>query len=205
MATVHGQHAIDDARRANRAILRFISSNDVNKTGAHQYGFYLPKQAWRLFTPYAPEKDVNRKSWPIVRWQNGLETRSCVTWYGRGTRSEYRLTCFQRDFPYLTDDSVGNLLVIVPISYERFHAYVLDLEQDIEDVQAALDAPVVRRFAIYDPAASPRESENACLDRQFRAFLTTIRQFPKTDIVSSATRDAVATCVSSFARRSPDD
>jgi hypothetical protein len=204
MATIHGQHAIDEALRAGRAILKFISANDVNKTGAHQYGFYLPKEAWPLFTPHQPEKGVNKKSWPKVRWQNGLETASCVTWYGKGTRREYRLTRFQHDFPYLTEDSVGNLLVIVPISHDEFHAYVLDLDEDIQDVQAALDTQVAGRFAVYESGATPAETENSCLDREFRDFLNGLRTFPNTTIVSSVTRHAVATCVRAFVKRSPD-
>ena len=51
-----------------------------------------------------PEKGVLAKHPVRVEWQDGRITKSVVTWYGKLTRSEYRLTRFGRDFPFLTPD-----------------------------------------------------------------------------------------------------
>ncbi len=205
MASHYGEHAIEDALKHGRAVLKFISANDVGKTGAHQYGFYIPKTAAPLLTPHPPIKGRIDKSWPKVIWQDGRTTDSCVTWYGDKSRSEYRLTRFQDDFPYLNEDSIGSLLIIVPVSFDEFHAYILDLEEDIEDVQAALNTPVVGRFAVFDASGGVVETENACIDRKFRAYVQTLTDYPTTKVVSAMTRQFIAECVRGFALKSTDD
>jgi len=62
--------------------------------------------------------------------------------YGKGTRSEYRLTRFGKGFAFLTPESVGDLLVLIPVSHTNFKAYVLDNDEDMEDLQAALGVEV---------------------------------------------------------------
>lgn len=66
-----------------------------------------------------------------------------VKWYGKGTRSEYRITRFGRDFPFLTPDSIGDLLVLVPHDKNTIHGYTLDRDEDIDELQAALGVDVI--------------------------------------------------------------
>jgi len=82
-----------------------------------------------------------------VVWQDGRITNSRVVWYGRGSRSEYRLTRFGKDFPFLTADCVGDLLVIIPKSHAEFSAYVLDTDEDVDEVQATLGVQIVGTWA----------------------------------------------------------
>src|SRR5215204_218541 len=114
MPSLFCERAIENATRYGNALLKFISPNDVGETGGHQCGFYLPKNAYQMFTPYAPIKGVNAKHWVSVKWQDERVTASVVTWYGAKTRSEYRLTRFGKDFPFLASDTVGDLLVLIP-------------------------------------------------------------------------------------------
>lgn len=206
MVSPIGGAAINDALEQGKALLKFISPNDVGTTGSHQCGFYLPKAAWEIFTPYAPIKGENSKSWPTILWQDGRETASCVTWYGTGTRSEYRLTRFGPDFPYLTADTIGNLLVLIPRSHDDFLAYVLDLEEDIIEIQAALGVEVIGSWGIYEAGKMPDpESENECIDRQFRKFAEQLTAFPPTKEFSYSTQQIVAECVKQFAQLSIDE
>lgn len=206
MASPIAERAIADATGIGRALLKFISPNDVGITGGHQCGFYLPKAVWHFFTPNPPKKGENKKSWPRVLWQNGLITDSCVTWYGSATRSEYRLTRFGKDFPFLSDDTVGNLLVLIPKTHEEFIAYVLDTDDGIEDVLSALGARISDQWAFFNIAtrAEP-ESESDCLERHFRAFQSDLEQFPATIDFSNAAREALVSCVKRFCKRSSDD
>lgn len=199
--------AIEDATRTGKAILKFIAPNDVGVTGSHQCGFYLPKQAWEIFTPHPPERNRLEKSDVQITWENGLVTDSVVTWYGQGTRSEYRLTRFGRDFPFLTADLVGSLLVLVIESHERFRAYILDTDQDIEDLQASLGIEITsRRWAVFDAEADPKvETANECLDRLFRQFASNLSEFPNTVDFSAKTHSAVLECVADLLRRSHDE
>src|SRR5258708_38420770 len=139
MASPECERAIEDAVRYGGALLKFISPNDVGLTGGHQYGYYIPKHedVWPLFTPQPPEKGTNHTHPIHIVWQNGRETDSNVKWYGVGTRSEYRITAFGKDFPYISHHVVGDLLVLIPVEKQKlFRGYVLDQEEDIEEITA---------------------------------------------------------------------
>jgi hypothetical protein len=204
MSSAIGDRAIDDALRAGRALLKFISPNDVGLTGGHQYGFLLPNSAWDLFAPFPPEKGTNRKAAVNILWQDGRRTASVVTWYGAKTRREYRLTRFGRDFPFRVHDLVGALLVLIPTAPAEFVCYVLDTEEDIDDLQAALGVEVIGRYAVFD-RATVEEPEDQCLDRYFRDFAVRFDEIPETRFISGAAREAVFACVKDIRQQSVDE
>lgn len=201
------EQAISDAQRFGVALLKFISPNDVGLTRSHQKGYYLPKNAWEVFTPFAPTKGENHNHVVEAVWQDGRVTRSTVKWYGKRTRREYRLTGFNRErhFPFITPDCVGSLLVLIPERRDRFLIYVLDLEDEIDDLQAALGVEAVEGWAVYDRNAVPRlETEDDCIDRRFREFAGSLEDFPDTLSFANETRGALVECVQNFLR-SPSD
>ena len=87
MATLACERAIAEALRVGNAILKFISPNDVGLTGGHQWGYYLPKAAWKMFSPHAPRKGTNAESSVSVTWNDDIVTDSRVKWYGKLARS----------------------------------------------------------------------------------------------------------------------
>jgi hypothetical protein len=192
------EQAVESALSHGKALLKFISPNDAGRTGGHQSGFYLPKAAWEMYSPHPPEPGSNEKHAVKILWQNGLVTDSVVTWYGTKTRSEYRLTRFGRDFPYLNSDAVGNLLVLIPRSQTDFLAYVLDLDEDIDDFQAALGVEVIDTWGVYQGGREQIESEDDCLERHFRTFALAIAAFPPGQLFSEKTRDALVDCIKNF-------
>jgi type II restriction enzyme len=205
MPTPYAEQAVIDALKTGKAIAKFISRNDVGETGGHQCGFYLPKNAWELFTKHPPTKGTNNKDIVAVTWQDGRVTDSAVTWYGQKTRNEYRLTRFGKDFPYLTSDNVGSLLVLIPEDYEHFYAYVLDFDDDIQAVQSALDLQILTTWGVYEKGKLPPiETEDQCIDRNFRSFIETLTEFPKSAEISEATREAVRNCVKEFLKHPID-
>jgi len=205
MKSIYVERAIHDALKQKKALLKIISSNDVGATGAHQSGYYLPKEVWYLFTPQKPEKGINHHHPVTVVWQDGNTTNSNVIWYGKGTRSEYRLTRFGRDFPYLTDDSVGSLLVLIPSALSEFYAYVLDYEEDIEEVQAVLGVELIRNWVAYEEGVSIEETEDVCLNRKFREFVGTVQILPSGLVFSRITKEALMDCIHGFLEFSPDE
>lgn len=207
MPTPIGERAIADAVRVGNAILKFISANDVDQTGAHQYGYYLPKPVWQMFTEYPPERGQNAETEVEVQWQDGRVTHSRVKWYGARSRSEYRLTRFGRDFPFRTFDNVGDLLVLIPVDLTHFLAYVLDLEEDIEDIQAALGVEISVSWAAFrngQPQVPP-EDEEECIERRFRRFSEALRAYPTGEAFSAEARATLEECIQAFARLSADD
>src|SRR5437870_302694 len=149
MLSPHCERAIAEANQRGKAILKFVSRNDVGLTGGHQCGYYLPKAQWQMFTAHPPNKGYNAETAVSVLWQDGQVTDSRVKWYGKGTRSEYRMTRFGKDFPFLTFDNVGDLLVLIPETHQKFSAFVLDHDIDIEDMEAALGVQITKNWAAY--------------------------------------------------------
>jgi type II restriction enzyme len=198
--------AIEAARSCGRAILKVISANDTGTTGGHQCGFYLPKHAWRMFTPHRPEKGQNRKSSVDIHWHDGSRTDSAITWYGVRTRAEYRLTRFGRGFRFLGEEQVGSLLVLVPRGVSRFSAFIVNSDDGIEAVQADLGVRLIDRVGVFDrDAPATATSRNECLERRFASFLAPLDEFPDGETFSAAARDALGECEPGLSRRSRDD
>ncbi|HZH30442.1 MAG TPA: type II restriction endonuclease [Pyrinomonadaceae bacterium] len=196
--------AIENAIRYSNALLKFISPNDVGLTGGHQCGFYLPKSVYQMFTPHPPTKGENSKHQVRIQWQDEIITESVVTWYGKA-KDEYRLTRFGRGFPFLVHDTVGDLLVLIPKTADEFLAYILDLEEDIEEIQAALGMEVTESWGIYQNGVPQYESEDECVDRHFRRFAELLRDFPRGEFFSEEARRALKECMRRFTSLPPDD
>ena len=185
--------------------MKFISPNDTGATGAHQAGFYLPKSAWEIYTPHKPEKGQNSKHDVKIEWHDGRVTDSVVTWYGQGTRSEYRLTKFGRDFPFLIPDTVGDLLVLIPKSATEFNGYVLDQEEDIDEIIAALGVQPFEHWAVFRNGSAQTEDRDECLEKQFQEFSKKLENFPSGEIFSTETRKMLEHCLRELSKLNPDD
>ncbi|MGQ9807620.1 MAG: type II restriction endonuclease [Armatimonadota bacterium] len=195
--------AIETALRAGRAILKVISPNDAGLTGTHQWGFYLPKNCWQVFTAISPEKGGNAEEEVSVLWPDGTKTDSRIKWYGNRTRSEYRLTRFGRGFRYLNPNLIGDLLVLVPLAARQFRAFVVRGDDQGELVQAALGIPLGSGWGAYSPVLQQRLIDT-CLEQHFAAFLSEIEalsgQIPSSSKVSLMARQALQACDPNFNR-----
>lgn len=199
MASPICELAIAQSLKTGNALLKFISPNDAGITGTHQCGFYLPKPVWEMYAAFGPEKGRNDEAEVQVHWQEDqLITNSRVKWYGKGTRSEYRLTRFGKGFPFLTPESVGDMLVLVPENRQTFKAYVLDNDEDIEDVQAALGVEVTGFWGAYEGGKPRVETEGQCMERRFRHFVEHLEDFPSGNAFSQETLEALLECVNQF-------
>jgi EcoRII C terminal/Restriction endonuclease EcoRII, N-terminal len=199
------ERAIENANLHGNALLKYISPNDVGLTGGHQYGFYLPKSVYEMFTPQPPQKGVVTKHEIKIEWQDDITTDSVITWYGAKTRSEYRLTKFGRGFPYLTHDMVGDLLVLIRKTETEFSAYILDLEDDIKEIQAALGVEVIDSWGVYQQGIIQPETEDECIDRHFRNFAGQLTEFPLGSAFSAEARRALKDCLKNFNQLTADD
>jgi len=205
MISQEAESAVNDAIQHGQALLKFISPNDAGTTGGHQCGFYLPKEVWEMYSPHPPHAGSLSDEDVEITWQNGLVTQSRIVWYGQGTRREYRLTRFGRGFPYLNAEAVGNLLVLIPIDHHNFIAYVLDNEEDIDSVQAALGVEAFTRWGVFHGGARRHETEDDCIERRFDEFAATLREFPTGRDFSDEAVKVLEHCLKNFARLAPDD
>lgn len=201
--------AISTALRVGKAVLKFITPNELGLTGSNQCGFYLPKQQIDLFSPHQPLLDQTLDSWVSVKWHDGLETRSRVVWYGkkkkRGSPNpELRLTNFGPNFRWLDESLVGSVLCLVPESLDLFYAFVLETEEDIEAVQAGIGVEIHNRFGIYRDGSESIDQENTCLETRFEEFARELTEFPTGQQFSEATWTALEQCLRGFRRLPPD-
>lgn len=184
--------AIESAQQSDIVFTKFITANDAGATGAHQAGFHIPKNAWSLAFDAPGEKGANKDKFVTIKWQNDFETKSRFIYYGVRTRNEYRLTRFGRGFPFLTDEHIGDLLVMVKKAADYIEAFVLQSDEDIENFFAALNISsndtnglVPKQFTVSD-----EERLLQC----FNAYMQTVKtDFPPTYDLARHARECYLT------------
>ena len=199
------EQAISDALQTGNALCKFISRNEVGSTGGHQYGFYLPKSAWRMFMAQPPEKNKNFKSAVKIKWPENLITESSITWYGIGTRSEHRLTKFGKNFPWLDESLVGSLLVLIPFTLTQFNAFVLQSDEEIETFLSTLGIDTLGGWGVFSKGKAQTETEDECLNRVYESAIQKLEDFPTGKLLAMRAREAVKVCLKNIDSFPPDD
>ncbi|MEY8381307.1 type II restriction endonuclease [Ileibacterium valens] len=123
---------IQSVAACDTAFCKFLSANDTGETGSHQSGFLIPKNAVSMFFDTPGEKGSNKDTWIHINWPDGITRKSRAIYYGVGTRNEYRLTNFGREFPYLKPDHTGSLLILTKTG-DAYEGFVLDTEEEINE------------------------------------------------------------------------
>ncbi len=180
--------AIRVCSESSIAFSKFITANDTGATGGHQSGFHIHKHAWQLFFDSPGEKGTNKDIFIKIRWQNDFETNSRFIYYGVGTRNEYRLTRFGRNFPFLREDNIGDLLVIAKRDHDYYDAYVLSADEDIEAFFNAFGISSTETNGILPKTTElPAEERLKILFQQFIEKLTV--DFPPTIELATGARE----------------
>lgn len=130
--------AIQSVQQSEIAFCKFLAANDTKATKAHQAGYLVSKSAWEMFLKNEPKKGENIKVDITIKWQDDFETDSIFTYYG-ASKNEFRLTKFERKFPYREEDNVGDLFVLAKKGEKYFEAYILESSDDIEDFFSAFN------------------------------------------------------------------
>ena len=104
---------IANTTNSERIFCKFLSANDTGETGGHQSGIYIPKNSFSLIFDTPGIKGQNKEEFNKIIWQDDFETNAHFKYYGQGTRNEYRITGFGRNFPFLRPDYTGCLIIIL--------------------------------------------------------------------------------------------
>ena len=121
------EKAIAAVEAGTMAFWKFLSSNDTGETRSHQSGIYIPKPVVPLIFDTPGQRGSNKDALAHIRWQGGeLETDSRFIYYGTGTRNEYRITRFNRGFPYLQPAYTGDMLVLVKNPDATYEGFVIE-------------------------------------------------------------------------------
>ena len=123
--------AIQLATKGLNVFCKFLSANDTGLTSSHQAGIYIPQNSIPILFSEKGNKGENKDKWIKIKWQNDFETSSRFIYYGKGTRNEYRITNFGRNFPFLTPEYTGALFILVQITDDIYHSFVLNTDEDI--------------------------------------------------------------------------
>lgn len=123
--------AIEAVNKGELAYCKFLSANDTGDTGGHQAGIYIAKNAIKILFDEPGVKGENKDKFVKIKWQDDFMTNSRFIYYGAGTRNEYRITRFDRGFPFLKTEHTGDLFVFIKLTPEDYAAYVLETEDEI--------------------------------------------------------------------------
>jgi EcoRII C terminal len=100
---------------------------------------------------------------------------------------------------------VGDLLVLISTSQNEALAYVLEFEDDIEEIQTTLGVEAFEQWGVFkDGAPQQEENEDACVERRIRLFAAELDRFPDNAVFSGATREILTECLKGFSKLSPD-
>lgn len=214
MLSGYADDAVDRAFQAlnsgRKALCRFLTANDTGENGAHQAGIFIPKSAWALLFDSPGERGNNIDRWVNILWQDGCYTRSRFIYYGTGTRDEYRITNFGRNFPWLRPSFTGALFVLVEYNRENYSAFVLDCDEDIDFFLNAFGMGPVETGRLLStealsPSRCPKESN---LIREYAARLAERGiDFPSTYEMAKLSREIEAEAYDheEWVRQRPDE
>lgn len=187
MFTEYSNQAIDAVLNSTLGFCKFLSANDTGATGGHQAGIYIPKSSFRILFNLPGEKGENKDKWVKIKWQDDFVTSSRFIYYGKGTRNEYRITNFGRDFPFLNTEYTGALFVFVKTDEENYLAYILNSDDDIEIFLDAFGISPTETNCLIDKGQVHPESKERVAIQNFIRGLDV--DFPSSDIMSLAARE----------------
>ena len=179
--------AIQSVRQSRAAWCRFITGNATGTTGSHQAGFYIPKCASALLFDEPGRKGENKEKTVQIKWQDDFTTESCMKYYGQRTRNEYRITRFGRNFPFLQDENVGDLLIIAKFTEEDYAGYVLSSDEDIDEFFAYFNLAPDETNQLIDIDGSVKPDEK--IAQLLQSFVAQFNNFPETRQMAQGARD----------------
>ena len=179
-------NVIESIQHSELAFYRYITANDTGATGAHQAGFYIPKCAACLLFDTLGVKGENKSRFVTIKWQDDFETDSRFIYYGQGTRNEYRITRFGRNFPFFSDDNIGDLLILVKLGEEEYRGYVLETSEEIEGFFSYFNLPLGSNNQLIEHRREISPDERIL--QLYREFVEKYTDFPETRVMADGAR-----------------
>ena len=173
--------------KSKAAWCRFITGNDAGTTGSHQAGFYIPKCASALLFDQPGQKGENKEKTVKIKWQDDFTTESRMKYYGQKTRNEYRITHFGRNFPFLQDENVGDLLVIAKHTEDEYAGYVLGTDDDIDAFLAYFNLSPDGTNHLIDVSGAMKPVQK--VEQLLKDFASRFDRFPETRQMAAGARD----------------
>ncbi len=180
--------AILSVMGGKKSFCKFLSANDTGKTGGHQAGIYIAKPAVPIIFDQAFEKGQNHDRWVNIEWQDGKTTETRFIYYGQGTRNEYRITNFGRDFEFLRTEYTGSLFVLIKYTEEEYRAFVLDNADLIDQFLDAFGMGPAQTNNLIETGDITFENREKAAIEKFITNLGSDAKFPETRVMAEAAR-----------------
>ncbi|MBS1501913.1 MAG: restriction endonuclease [Bacteroidetes bacterium] len=188
--------AIAAVQNSQSSYCKFISANDVGKTKSgdtrsHQSGFYVPISFCSQIFETEINKGKDYVQFVSVEWQDAFTTASRFKFYG--SKDECHFTRFGKGFPFLNDDSLGNLLIVCKIDRENYKAFILNNDDDFEEFFAAVNITANETNRPINKVETVTAEDK--LLRCFYGFIKFLnKEFPSTISLANNARDCYNAC-----------
>lgn len=181
----YAEIAIKSVLNSEKSFCKFLSANDTGLTGGHQAGIYIPHNSFSILFEKSGVKGENKEKRVTISWQDGQKTESRFIYYGNGTRNEYRITRFGRNFNFLQGEFTGALFVLSKLSEEEFEAFVLNSDNEIEIFLAYFGISPVETNCLIDKEKRNESTEKDLIDSFIDSHST---EFPSTVEMAASAR-----------------
>ena len=186
MSDNYAELAIQSVLKGKLSYCKFLSANDTGLTGAHQAGIYISKPSLSILFNNPGVKGYNKDKWVTIDWNNEIKTTTRFIYYGKGTRNEYRITNFGRDFPFLKPEFTGALFIFSKLDEDFYQGYILNYEEDINRfLDTFAISPTETNKLININKITSKTREQIAID----AFISGLTiDFPSSEEMSAAAR-----------------
>lgn len=164
-----------------------LSPNDTGLTGGHQCGIYIPNQSVRLIFDELFERGENHERLVQITWNDEVTTDSRFIYYGVGTRNEYRITRFGRGFDLLKPTHTGDVVVICKITNDKYAAYTLSTEEEIQGFLDALAIPITSLGSLVKDELQDLDLGNEAIYEDY--YIRFGSDFPSTLIMAISAKE----------------
>ncbi len=177
--------AVESAAKGKLSFCKFLSANDTGETNAHQAGIYIAKPAISILFDSPGERGSNKERWVRIKWQHGSVTETRFIYYGQGSRNEYRITNFGKNFPFLKAEYTGALFVLVKKEEDDYEGFVLNTDEEIDYFLNSYGITPVDTNRLIGIVPQTVEEKEEVIARYVTLFNG---QFPETAVMSRAAR-----------------
>lgn len=179
--------ALKSVEKGGISFCKFLSGNDTGMTGSHQCGIYISKPSISILFDIPGTKGMNKDKWVDITWNSEFKTKSRFIYYGTGTRNEYRITHFGRGFSLIKPSHIGSLFILSKVNENRYQAFVLDLESQIDQFLSVLglsSADTNKLILLNQPLFS-----NEFYYSEITKYLQSVEDLPPINAVCSEARN----------------
>ncbi|PGZ77310.1 hypothetical protein COE55_17900 [Priestia megaterium] len=167
---------------------KYISANDIGKKVGHQNGFQVQQQAHSILFDEPGIKGENKEREVKLYWEQlDYHTDTMFRWYGKGSRSEYRMAKFGKKFPYFKDEHIGDLLVIIKVTQDEYLGYVLS-ENEAEAFLETFSISPGDNYSAHTKIGAKNDLDKLTLEL-VNNYVSKLKQYPTPKRVAAKSRE----------------